>query len=117
MRLVILKLSPILLTVRQEEHSLSFLYIILEVSLVFDPFIVYLFKVVVVELFAESADAFVVQDSVAIQAVLFPLSLVCDLPTAVVEDASALHPISHPFSTVLPALVVVESAEAMSEVS
>ena len=117
MRLVILKLSPILLTVRQEEHSLSFLHIILEVSFVFDPFIVYLLEVVVVELFAEGADAFVVQDSVAIQAVLFPFSLVGDLPTAVVENTSALHPISHPFSTVLPALIVVKSAEAMSEVS
>lgn len=39
---------------------------------------------VVVEFFAEGTYAFVVENAVAIEAVLFPLSLVCDFSAAVV---------------------------------
>ena len=86
-------------------------------SLVFDPFIVYLLKVVVVVLLTEGAYAFVVEDSVTIQAVLFPLALVGDLSAAVVENPSALHPVPDPFSAVFSSLVVIESAETVAEIA
>lgn len=72
---------------------------------------------VVVVLLTEGAYAFVIEDSVAIQAVLFPLTLVGYLSAAVVEDPSALHPVPDPFSAVFSTLVVVESAEAVPEIA
>jgi hypothetical protein len=70
-----------------------------------------------VEFLQHDAYALVVEDAIAIQPVLLPLPLVCDLSTGVVEHSSALHPILHPFATVLPALVIVESSEAMTKLT
>ena len=71
----------------------------------------------VVKLFEHDAYAFVVEDAIAIQSILLPLALVCDLSTSVVEHSSSLHPVLHPFSTIFPALVIVESSEAMTKLT
>jgi hypothetical protein len=70
-----------------------------------------------IELFQHDAYALIVKDAIAIESVLLPLALVCDLSTGVVEHSSALHPILHPFSTVFATLVVVESSKAVTKLA
>ena len=113
-RQIVFESSPEILPIRHEESSLTMFHIIFKVAFILDPLISQLLHVGEVEFLLKRLNFIIVQDSISTKFVLRPLSFVGQLPTGVVKDSSALHPVFHPLSTVLSSIIVVESSKTMA---
>lgn len=86
-------------------------------TLIFCPVLLDLIEVAVVELSSQRLRVLIIQDALAIELIVFPLALVGEFIGLVVEFAVAGHPVFLPVAFIHPAILVVESAEAVLEPS
>ena len=101
------------LSVREIESALSLLEICLEVPFVLDPLVLDALQVPVVSLSLDNLDVLIVKNTISLESVVTPLSLVGDLARRVVKNTPSHHIAFLPLSAVLTSLTVIKTSKAM----
>lgn len=112
---ILFELPDVLLPIDKEKCSQTLLKVLLKLSLKSVPVILELIKVLIVEPVLEITWLLIVDLSVAIESVSFPLSFVGKLAAWVVELSVAVHCSEFPFSLIDSAICVGELAVAVSK--